>query len=160
MLFVNLPIHIIYVLGAVVGFVVVIAIFIFYIRARQRWPYHAVSVMTPVEQKFYRYLKQVYPQYHILAQVQLCRVIRPPKGKNEYKWLNKIWRMSLDYVILDESLNTLVAIELDDRSHLTAKRIEADQRKTKALKAAGVSLVRIKTQHIPRKTELVKLLGI
>lgn len=159
MSFIDLPSYYIYILCGGVGFIFVV-LFILLIKVKQRWPYQAVSVMTPVEQKFYWYLKQVYPQYHILAQVQLCRVIRSPRGKNEYKWLNKIWRMSLDYVILDESLNTLLAVELDDRSHLAAKRLEADQRKTKALQAAGVRLVRIRTQQIPNKVELMKLLNI
>ena len=152
--------HYIYILYGLIGAILIISTLVFFIKVKQRWPYQAVSVMTPVEQKLYRHLRQIYPHYHIFVQVQLCRVIRPPKGRDEYKWLNKIWRMSLDYVILDEALNTLVAIELDDRSHLLPKRIEADQRKEKALKSAGVNLVRIQTQQVHNKVDLMKLLNI
>ncbi len=129
------------------------------VKTTQKWPYYAVPVMSNIEKKFYYQLVKAFPQYHILAQVQLSRVIRPPKNRYEYKWLNKIWRMSLDYVILDSHLDTLVVIELDDRSHLTQRRMEADERKNKALKAAGVRLIRIKTNNMPSLDELKYLVN-
>lgn len=138
--------------GLMVFFIIVA-----FIKKKQAWPYEAVPVMSPIEKKFYWQLKRVFPTYHILAQVQLSQVIRPPRGKNEYKWLNKIWRMSLDYVVLDENLELVTVLELDDRSHLYKRRQEADQRKNKALKAAGVRLIRIQTNTMPTDAQLVNL---
>lgn len=66
--------------------------------------------------------------------------------------------MSLDYVILDDSLEMVAVIELDDRSHLLKRRREADQRKNKALKAAGIRLIRIQTSHLPNSVQLFSLL--
>lgn len=137
---------------------VVMVVFIL-VKNTLKWPYRAVPVMSNIEKKFYYQLVKAFPDYYILAQVQLSRVIRPPKNRYEYKWLNKIWRMSLDYVVLDRHLETLVVIELDDRSHLTQKRKEADERKNKALKAAGVRLIRIKTNSIPSLDELKYLVN-
>lgn len=137
---------------------VVIAIFIVVFKKAQAWPYQAVPIMSPIEKKFYWQLKNTFPDYHILAQVHLSQVIRPPRGKNELKWLNKIWYMSLDYVILDNRLELVAAIELDDRSHLLKRRREADQRKNKALEAAGIRLIRIQTTHLPTSIQLVSLI--
>lgn len=139
--------------------VLVVTVVFALVKKAQKWPYYVVPVMSNIEKKFYYQLVKAFPHYHILAQVQLSRVIRPPKNRHEYKWLNKIWRMSLDYVILDSHLDTLVVIELDDRSHLTQKRKEADERKNKALKAAGLRLIRIKTNSIPTLDELKYLVN-
>lgn len=136
--------------------VVIVAIVI--VKKAQAWPYRAVAIMSPIEKKFYWQLKNAFPNYHILAQVQLSQVIRPPRGKNELKWLNKIWHMSLDYVILDDELELIAVIELDDRSHLLKRRREADLRKNKALKVAGVKLIRIPTNNIPNNEQLISLL--
>lgn len=138
---------------------IVVIVAVGFFKKSLKWPYQAVPVMSEIEKKFYFQLLKAFPHYHILAQVQLCRVIRPPKNKHEYQWLNKIWRMSLDYVILDSHLETLAVIELDDRSHLSQRRKEADKRKDKALKAAGVRLIRIKTNNIPTFTELARLIN-
>ena len=43
----------------------------------------------------------------------------------------------------------MAAIELDDKSHEHAKRIEADARKGKALEAAGVTLIRWQVNALP-----------
>ncbi|AWM79532.1 hypothetical protein DKL61_03740 [Gammaproteobacteria bacterium ESL0073] len=149
----------IHLLSSIVVAVLVVAVVFALVKKVQKWPYYAVPVMSNLEKKFYYQLVKAFPHYHILAQVQLSRVIRPPKNRHEYKWLNKIWRMSLDYVILDSHLDTLVVIELDDRSHLTQKRKEADERKNKALKAAGLRLIRIKTNSIPTLDELKYLVN-
>lgn len=149
----------IYIWSSIVVAVLVVMVVFVLVKITQKWPYYAVPVMSNIEKKFYYQLVKAFPQYHILAQVQLSRVIRPPKNRYEYKWLNKIWRMSLDYVILDSHLDTLVVIELDDRSHLTQRRMEADERKNKALKSAGVRLIRIKTNNMPSLDELKYLVN-
>lgn len=149
----------IYLLLSIVVAVLVVTVVFALVKKAQKWPYYVVPVMSNIEKKFYYQLVKAFPHYHILAQVQLSRVIHPPKNRHEYKWLNKIWRMSLDYVILDSHLDTLVVIELDDRSHLTQKRKEADERKNKALKAAGLRLIRIKTNSIPTLDELKYLVN-
>lgn len=149
--------HLFYPAIAIITLLIVIVVIVI-INKVQAWPYRAVAIMSPIEKKFYWQLKNIFPNYHILAQVQLSQVIRPPRGKNELKWLNKIWHMSLDYVILDDELELVAAIELDDRSHLLKRRREADMRKNKALKVAGVKLIRIATNHMPNDQQLINLI--
>lgn len=147
-----------YTLVIIVAFIVILFIFLL-LKKIQPWPYKKVPMMSEVEKKFYRLLLATFPHYYICAQVQLSRIIRPPKGKDELKWLNKIWRLSVDYVILNNQLETIAVIELDDASHLLPKRKEVDQRKDKALKAAGIYLIRVRTNNLPSQQELLALLA-
>lgn len=153
-----LSIFLLYSVVTIFAFIAILSI-CYLLKKLQPWPYKQVPIMSEVERKFYRQLLATFPQYHVFVQVQLSRIIRPPKGKDELIWLNKIWRLSLDYVILDCELKLVAAIELDDASHRLPKRREADQRKDKALKAAGVHLIRIKTNKLPSKQELLALLA-
>lgn len=142
-----------YPLVVIIG-LVVLTVVITLLKISKPWPYRKVPLMTAVEKKFYWLLKDALPDYHIFSQVQLSQVIRPPKGRDEFKWLNKIWCMSLDYVILDQQLETLAVIELDDKTHLLKRRQEADQKKDKALKAAKVRMIRVKVSQLPTKQEI------
>lgn len=143
----------------VVGGLFVILLFFGFCKKKQKWPYKKVPIMSEIEKKFYKQLLFVFPLYHIFVQVQLSRIIRPPKGKKELQWLNKIWRLSLDYVIVDKEFNTIAVIELDDASHSLPRRKEIDLRKDKALKAAGIHLIRIKTKHLPSNNSLLSLVN-
>lgn len=57
--------------------------------------------------------------------------------------------MSLDFVICLKDGSIIAAIELDDKSHEQAERLEADAKKEKALTDAGIRLIRWKTQAMP-----------
>lgn len=142
-----------------IGGLFLVLLLVLLLNKTQRWPYKKVAIMSEVEKKFYKQLQLAFPQYHLFVQVQLSRIIRPPKGKNELKWLNKIWRLSVDYVLVDSEFNTVAVIELDDASHSHPHRKEADLRKEKALKAAGVHLIRIRTDQIPSNQKLLALVN-
>jgi hypothetical protein len=64
--------------------------------------------------------------------------------KEAYGYRSRIKSRHIDFVICDrDTLEILMCIELDDRSHNTKKAKEADAFKDKALKDAGVTLIRI-----------------
>ena len=83
-----------------------------------------------------------------------------PSGKDNLTWLNRINRMSLDFVLCDKSSNPICVIELDDKTHLRSDAIKRDEKKDKALAAAGIPIVRIKVDAMPTVAQLPKLLGI
>lgn len=61
--------------------------------------------------------------------------------------LNRINRKHIDFVICNPAdLSILCAVELDDRSHNRADRKERDQFIDKALDAAGIPILHIKTK--------------
>lgn len=115
----------------------------------EQWPYIEKRLLTPVETKLFFRLKEALPEHHIFAQVQLSQLVEVRKGHDYQQWLNRISRMSADFVVADSRLKTIAVIELDDSSHKRPDRIEADQKKDKALETAGLRVIRWKTWKMP-----------
>jgi very-short-patch-repair endonuclease len=113
------------------------------------WPLYAKKPLTQPEQVLYHRLVTAMPECIILAQVQLSRVLGVKKGFNFNEWNNRINRMSLDFLVCLKDSTIVAAIELDDKTHGKASRIEADAKKEKALSAAGIALVRWNVSALP-----------
>lgn len=114
------------------------------------WPFQPIPLMTNTEVAFFVQLQQALPEYLIFSQVQLSRIIAPLDDTNAAFWFNRICRMSIDYVIVDtDGQRVLLAIELDDYTHNTAKRQQQDRKKDKALTSAGLPIVRFDCTQLP-----------
>ena len=74
--------------------------------------FYPKRVITPYECRMYVRLKEAFPQYHVLAQVAFSALIT----SHNLKIRNKFNRKVTDFVLLNESLQVLVIIELDDHS--------------------------------------------
>src|SRR5699024_12254951 len=98
------------------------------------------NLMTPTEEGFYKVLKEALPEYTVFVQVGLSRLIDVKKGNDYQQWFNRVTRMSVDYVLVDEKLRTVAAIELDDASHNTKQAKARDARKKKQLAEAKIRL--------------------
>lgn len=112
------------------------------------WPFYARRAMTKPEQVTYHRLVQALPDKIILAQVQLSRLLGVKKG-HPGSWLNRINRLSADFVVCRKDFSILSAIELDDKTHEKEERQLADQKKDKAFLSAGVPMMRWNTKSIP-----------
>ena len=100
-------------------------------------------------------LRQALPEYLIFSQVQLSRIIDVAPEAEHQSWLNRIKRMSVDFVVCaPDGAKILAAIELDDRSHEKAERIQADAKKDKALRSAGVPIIRWPVKGMPHVQQL------
>lgn len=112
-----------------------------------RLPYRVrPRLVTKSELSFYRSLvKAVQDDFEIMAMVRMADLIRVEVGTpNRRKWLNKVLAKHIDFVLCDRgSLQPLVCIELDDRSHQRADRIERDKFVDHAFESAGLPLIRI-----------------
>ena len=76
------------------------------------------------------------------------------KGKDFWKHFKKISQTHIDFVLLDpNSFETIMAIELDDNSHLNRK--EADALKNQVFQEINIPLLRVKTQKRYSTTELM-----
>lgn len=95
----------------------------------------------------------------MLAQVQLSRILGVKRGSNFHQWNNRINRLSVDFVVCGKDATVLLAIELDDKSHDRPRRVEADNRKARALADAGVRLVRWRVNEIPDKSGILQSLA-
>jgi hypothetical protein len=113
------------------------------------WPFYAKKPLTQPEQVLYHRLLSAMPECIVLAQVQLSRVLGVKKGFSFQEWNNRINRMSLDFLVCLKDSTIVAAIELDDKTHEKEPRVKADERKERALSAAGVALIRWQVSALP-----------
>lgn len=113
------------------------------------WPYFARRPLSNPEQVLYFRLQRALPDHMVLAQVQLSRILGVKKGRRYQYWLNRIHQLSADFVICAKDASVLAVVELDDASHRGERRREADARKTRAVEAAGLNLVRWNVSSLP-----------
>ena len=114
-----------------------------------QWPFYAKRPLSQPEQLLYHRLVAALPEHIVLAQVQVSRVLGVKKGFNVNEWNNRINRLSYDFVICTKDSTVVAAIELDDKSHERADRVETDRKKEKATADAGVRLIRWHVKSIP-----------
>jgi very-short-patch-repair endonuclease len=118
------------------------------------WPFYARKLLSQPEQVLYFRLVEALPDHVVLAQVQLSRLLGVKKGNNYQTWLNRVNRMSADFVICNKDSSIIAVIELDDSSHLEKSRMEADAKKDKALNCAEIKIIRWQTKSIPDKSTI------
>jgi len=118
------------------------------------WPFYSKRPLSEPEQVLYHRLVTALPEHIVLAQVQLSRVMGVKKGFSARGWLNRINRMSFDFVVCMKDSTVVAAIELSDRSQESAERIEADIRKSRAASSAGIRLVRWNVKGLPDSDDI------
>jgi hypothetical protein len=106
------------------------------------------SLLTEAELRFYGVLRKSAEDWAICSMVRIADLIRvKPNTPKRQAWLNRILAKHVDFVLCNpETMEVVLAIELDDRSHERADRIERDEFVDGAFKAAGLPLLRVKVQ--------------
>ena len=106
------------------------------------------SLLTNSELAFYAVLRTVAEDWSICAMVRIADLIRVRKETQKRQaWLNRILAKHVDFVLCDpETMEAVLAIELDDKSHDRPERQERDQFVNGAFAAAGLPLLRIPVQ--------------
>ncbi|MFA9485694.1 DUF2726 domain-containing protein [Moraxella haemolytica] len=116
------------------------------------WPFEPMLIMTDSEVQFFKKLQLALPEYLIFSQVQLSRIIEPSEeaGSDRQFWFNRVCRQSVDFVLIDKDMQTvLAAIELDDWTHESQARQKQDAKKDKALSSAGIPVIRFHAEKMP-----------
>jgi len=113
------------------------------------WPYYPKKLLSQPEQVLYHRLVEALPDHLVFAQVQLSRLLGVKKGHDYRAWLNRINRMSADFVVCRKDGSVVAVIELDDQSHQKAERQAADTKKDRALSSAGIRLIRWQVKAMP-----------
>jgi len=113
------------------------------------WPFYPRKPLSQPEQVLYFRLLAALPEHIVLAQVQLSRILGVKKGNNHQSWLNRINRMSADFVVCSKDASVMAVIELDDSTHQRADRQVADDKKDKALTDAGIPIIRWAVSNMP-----------
>lgn len=117
-------------------------------KAGLTYPYRLQdSFLTPAEQDFYRVLVPAVAAWAIVfAKVRLGDLFKTvtPDRKEWYRARNRIERKHVDFVLVDrETLQPLLGIELNDRSHQRKERQERDRQVIRTFAAAELPLVGI-----------------
>lgn len=121
--------------------------------------------LTNAEKSFFHVLSSIVSdRYIICCQVGLGSLVKiNKKGRKWWVHRGRLGQKSLDFVLLDKnSLEPIMAIELDDSSHLLPDRQRRDEFVEKVMKVAGIPLIRIKNQSSYNISELksqLKILG-
>lgn len=149
-------------MGMVVIFAIAILLFLVVLAAKKKnnesgsdtWPFYPRKPLSAPEQILYFRLVNALPDHIVLGQVQLSRLLGVKKGNNTQAWLNRINRMSADFVVCNKDSSIVAVIELDDASHKAEKRQQADAKKDKALASAGIRIYRWQVKAIPNEVEI------
>jgi very-short-patch-repair endonuclease len=146
-------------LALIVIAIVFVAIALLFLKKRSagsadKWPFYPRKPLSAVEQILYFRLIKVLPDHIVLAQVQLSRLLGVKKGNNYLAWINRINRMSADFVVCTKDSTVLAVIELDDSTHNAKNSQEADAKKDKALGDAGVKIHRWNVKAIPNEATI------
>lgn len=102
--------------------------------------------ISRAEHEFYNALvSAVGNDYYVFAQVHLPTLVdHKIKGQNWQGAFSHINRKSVDFVLCDKAyISPILAIELDDKSHLSVDRRERDSEVERILSEAGLPLLRI-----------------
>jgi len=102
-------------------------------------------LMTPAEQTLYDQLRaSLSDTYHIFPQIHLDAILdHTIKGQSWQGALSHIQRKSVDFVICDQKMKPLLAIELDDHSHDQIDRIARDRVVEAIFQKIAIPLLRI-----------------
>jgi hypothetical protein len=117
------------------------------------------KVLTPVEQQLYQRLLRAFPDHVVLAQVAVSHLVGVKKGENFKSVWNRYNRLTADFVLCNKDFSIAAVLELDDRSHDSPQRMDADRRKAAVCEAAGIPLHRLNVNPLPNEAELRTLLA-
>lgn len=85
-------------------------------------------VMNNSESSFFHLLQKHLPDgYHAFPKMRIADVVKTKNGKGYYKQRNKILPKHIDFVVCDQNLKPLYAIEIDGKSHDNPERQERDK---------------------------------
>lgn len=108
--------------------------------------YKSKKLLTKTEYKFFMEIKQICQDNLIM----ICPKVRledfievSVKGKEYNRYRNMIKSRHIDFLLTDNNLNIIAAIELDDYTHNTNKAEKADNFKNELYNSIGLPLYRI-----------------
>ncbi len=124
----------------------------------QVYPYERKNLLSKTEYAFFKVLSDFCAKNDLLfcPKVRMEDFLSVTDKQNYTKYRGYIKSRHIDFLICDRSLHVLCGIELDDKSHDTAKAQKTDNFKNKVFEQIGLPLFRIRTTS-NYQTELEKI---
>jgi very-short-patch-repair endonuclease len=129
-------------------------------EAEERFPYKAKPYFfSNAEASFYHFLRQMAgADVIIFPHVSLRDLVSVTESQEYYKYNNKIDRKQVDFLLVEsKTLRPRLVIELDDKTHNRADRIQRDEFVEKVLEVANIPIVRIPVQPTYDAKEIAKI---
>ena len=107
--------------------------------------YKQKKFITETEQYFYQILLEIEKEYDVKvqAQINLASII---EKKIKHRYANELFR-NIDFGIFDKNLeHLLLAIEINDRTHLKKERKLRDEKVDNILKDANIKIIKFYTE--------------
>lgn len=141
---------------SILGSFGVILLFLMYYFNQVR--YEKAKLMTDGELRFYKVLKYALgDKYDVLAQVRLANVVKIQDKYFIWKKFNLLGAKCVDFVIIDKVTGeTMLVVELDDRSHNRPDRKRRDRFVNNVLKDSGVAILHKKYEKYYDENNLKK----
>ena len=105
--------------------------------------------LSPAELSFYKVLISVLgPRATLLAEVRLADMLYVAQPNENIRFFNRIAQRHVDFLLCESSgMRPVLVIELDDASHNQSRRKARDFFLDEALRAADVSILRVKARR-------------
>lgn len=145
---------------AVIAYFFIVLTILFY-HPKIKYHYNAIeNIFTDTERRFYfKLLDAINNEYQVFAKVRIADALTPNMPKQHWQSaFNKIKAKHFDYVLCDDALEIVAAIELDDSSHQRADRIERDIFVNSACKSAKLPLIRFQTNQDYTSTQIYTII--
>ncbi len=130
-------------------------------KAPAKLPYRLRDdFLSPAELSFYKVLISVLgPRATLLAKVRLADILYVARPNENIRFFNRIARRHVDFLLCESSyMRPVLVIELDDASHNQSHRKARDFFLDEALRAADVSIMRVKAKRQYSKDDVTSQL--
>lgn len=103
------------------------------------------KLMNQSESSFFYLAQKSLPEgYFIFPKMRIADVIETLDGKGYYKQRNKILPKHIDFVVCDQVLRPVCAVEIDGPSHDKPKQQERDELVDYIFETVGIPLKRVR----------------
>ena len=103
---------------------------------------------SAAERSLYEILCRLTPEHTVFAKVRLADLVRVQvSGREFWQRFDSIKAKHVDFVVCDEALAPVVAVELDDASHDEADRLARDQFVDSVLQSAALPIVHVRAKR-------------
>lgn len=116
----------------------------------ESYPYKLIqSLLTPSEAAFYAALRLAAGQrYLVFPKVRLADLCHGLDGWTDTAAFNRVSSKHVDFLLCDpETFRPVLAVELDDRSHLGGRGRVRDEVKNRVFRTMGLGLYRQWVRH-------------
>jgi very-short-patch-repair endonuclease len=120
-------------------------------RNSSPYQYAAKPLLTPNEKEFFERLQTAVPEYFVQSQVAMGALMTGRHAQGKHQATRSTFdRKIVDYVLLDDNLDVVLLVELDDRTHDSAKDASRDAMTSQA----GYRTLRVESRAKPSVPEL------